>query len=226
MGGIGSGRVSARASVEASLAVRLASLYPAIRKAQATALTQGGKLTWSTPDLVQSARYVVSPGVAGVLVLTLYPDSGDWFSVEPILFVSARQPRGGLRWWMCCPTCRRRTRALFLHEQRWCCRRCADLTYQSSRDSDKRLGPLLRSIEQAWLTKTPGGPDLDIPAPPSKGDVLQDVLARPGATRDLRLQLKARRLALSRLLHGRPLYRLERSRTPQRRENPAPGPSV
>jgi hypothetical protein len=58
---------------------------------------------------------------------------------------------GGVRWWFLCPltkngvACGRRVRKLFLSGEYFGCRRCHDLVYRSSQESDSRVYVALRS---------------------------------------------------------------------------------
>ena len=51
---------------------------------------------------------------------------------------------GGLRYWLLCPRCGRRVGKLYLVD-RWACRRCHKLSYQSQRLSKN---PLLRGLQR------------------------------------------------------------------------------
>ena len=51
---------------------------------------------------------------------------------------------GGLRYWLLCPRCGRRVGKLYLVD-RWACRRCHNLSYQSQRLSKN---PLLRGLQR------------------------------------------------------------------------------
>ena len=61
---------------------------------------------------------------------------------------------GGRRWWFICPlvvngqVCNRRVGALYLASGKYFgCRHCHNLTYQSSKEHDKRIGALMRNPE-------------------------------------------------------------------------------
>ena len=62
--------------------------------------------------------------------------------------LTTTKPRfGGLRYWFMCPRCGRRVGKLY-HAERWACRRCHHLTYQSQRRSSRlSKNPLLRSLQ-------------------------------------------------------------------------------
>ena len=45
---------------------------------------------------------------------------------------------GGVRYWFCCPLCGQRVGCLYSHDDYFCCRTCANLTYESRNES--RLG--------------------------------------------------------------------------------------
>ena len=54
---------------------------------------------------------------------------------------------GGLRYWFLCPRCGRRVGKLY-HVERWGCRHCHNLAYQSQRRSGRlSKNPLLRSLQ-------------------------------------------------------------------------------
>ena len=63
--------------------------------------------------------------------------------------LTSTTPRfGGLRYWFLCPRCGRRVGKLY-HVERWACRRCHNLAYQSQRHS-RHLSkhPLLRGLQR------------------------------------------------------------------------------
>jgi hypothetical protein len=57
-----------------------------------------------------------------------------------VMLLGYRAPFGGVRWWLACPECGQRRRALYsVHTVRWRCRKCSGLAYHS-----QRLAPLDR----------------------------------------------------------------------------------
>lgn len=72
---------------------------------------------------------------------------------EPIPVVTTQPYFGGVRWWFICPltvdvrACQRRVRKLYLPSggRYFGCRTCYNLTYESVREHDDRVGRLLRS---------------------------------------------------------------------------------
>lgn len=209
MGGIGSGRSAGKPSIEASINLSLRAIASMLGTTEANSLPVEQVLTWSHANrLAFATGALLTPSVEGSAVLMLQPRVQDWFAVEPIALVSTPQPRGGRRWWFRCPECSRRCRALFVAERRWRCRRCAGLTYQSSRASDKRLGPLLREIEHVWRSDKPlNSRTIDTGGGGEQRSAVAAAQAALPSTLDLRLQLRAQRLALKRLLEGKALYR-------------------
>jgi len=66
--------------------------------------------------------------------------------------LDATRPRfGGTRWWFLCPSCGRRFRRLHLAPgyESFACRVCLNLTYESVRTHDGRLGFFLKHPEAA-----------------------------------------------------------------------------
>lgn len=74
---------------------------------------------------------------------------------EPIPVVTTQPYFGGVRWWFICPltvngrACQRRARKLYLPSggRYFGCRICYNLTYESVRTHDDRVGRLLRNPE-------------------------------------------------------------------------------
>jgi hypothetical protein len=74
---------------------------------------------------------------------------------QRIEFVSTSLAWGGVRWWFACPLCSRRVGCLYLPPEEFYfgCRRCYELTYQSSNrtrrrsDFKKRMRAIDKKIE-------------------------------------------------------------------------------
>jgi hypothetical protein len=54
---------------------------------------------------------------------------------------------GGVRYWLTCPCCQSRVRALYMPSEshRWECRLCHRLTYRSVREHDNRVAKLMKN---------------------------------------------------------------------------------
>lgn len=212
MGGIGSGRIGARATIEERISLHILAVRPTILAVQATGYPVEGRHTYSgSAHMTLCCRFRISLSCADELILTLHAEGTDWFANQSLELATTPQPRGGYRWWFCCPTCRRRAATLFINQRLWCCRLCAGLTYRSCCVSDKRLNPIIRRLEQDWRRWADEDTDHTLPHPLGPGPSLDQAATILSSTRDLRLYLKGQRLALERLTKGRALYRAEAS---------------
>jgi hypothetical protein len=59
---------------------------------------------------------------------------------QPVYFSWTRPKFGGRRPWFLCPRCIRRVALLYLRGERWACRICCDLAYQSELECKGRRG--------------------------------------------------------------------------------------
>lgn len=99
--------------------------------------------------------------------------SGLWPNIACRLDASA-QPKGGVRWWLLCPTCNRRRVKLHRPDaaSEWRCRLCYDLGYLSrrldqvaslQRQAERLLGYLAMRAIFRGAAKGAGGPDYPRP---------------------------------------------------------------
>jgi len=209
MGGYGSGRQRERPLAEELPALRVRDLRHAIR-----AVTSGGSghqtIMWT-----QSGRTIfrlhcmIVAYAPGALRLLLAPSEREAFASESLALSATPQHLGGQRWWFLCPACARRAGMLFLHVQHWRCRRCIQISYQSSCHSDKRLGPLLEQIAHAWAGQSDdpldGLQSALIPLAEDRG--VATARATLAVTQPLRLLQKAEQLAFRRFQRGVPISR-------------------
>jgi hypothetical protein len=77
------------------------------------------------------SRGILPPTGSGPVEVERYLDRERmwiWLNATP-------QPRGGMRWWIACPTCDRRSGKLWRapERQEWLCRVCINLGYRSRR---------------------------------------------------------------------------------------------
>lgn len=152
MGGYGSGRPGSRPVAEHSLALPIKRFRRDIAalveqtKPGCTASTHD-RLVWTS-----GARYEVASagyqlyyyGWAGALTLHLsYSHNKE--PVHDVIGIEATPCHfGGVRYWFWC-RCGRRVGVLYAPGKYWRCRRCYNITYQSSNDSDRRVSRLLRN---------------------------------------------------------------------------------
>jgi hypothetical protein len=68
---------------------------------------------------------------------------------------------GGVRYWFVCPSCNRRASKIHVApgSRHFRCRNCADLTYRSCQESDKRVSALIRNPEMLKKMLDAGGKD-------------------------------------------------------------------
>ncbi len=73
----------------------------------------------------------------GELRLSYHSPSAGRQVLQTVYLTTTRPHYGGLRWWFCCPRCRRRVARLHLPSrvQRFGCRTCHDLSYESAQTS-------------------------------------------------------------------------------------------
>jgi hypothetical protein len=173
MGGYGSGRPGNRPIAEESLALPLDRHFLAsIARLQRAGIGHAGHvLTWYRGDhkiaACGVAFYLPPDGHIGMVLS--YSLNGDPRR-QAITIDWTATPFGRRPWWQC-PLCRRRCARLYNPQgHSWYCRRCWNVTYTSSNESDKRL-----AYGRCW-------------------DVLdQDVLGRAASTGALIMALRAHR---------------------------------
>lgn len=102
--------------------------------------------TWRDPDTQEpvasvAVRITTTLGCAPKMVLGYTTDRGDDASaVASVVDLDKTRPHfGGVRYWFICPSCKRRVAKLYVpfRHDRFLCRRCHGLTYQSSQDSHR-----------------------------------------------------------------------------------------
>lgn len=135
MGGYGSGREGRRPVEDQSLELRF---DPALHRALADIRMCGGvvarTVTWSRCErqIAQIGLYLFPDQ----LVLAYTANGEERRQAFPIVYTPT--PYGARPWWQC--TCGRRCLRLYNpHVYSWRCRRCWNVTYRSSCESDKRL---------------------------------------------------------------------------------------
>lgn len=151
MGGLGSGkRRSKKATVEGRTALDTRDLKR-LRMLMPGTTNRTGRLEWPTRDgQGSSLGYTISVGPTfGALVIE-YRVGGEPFRYS-ITLEATPCHLGGVRWWFRCPlsragvACGRRVRKLYFGGRYYGCRRCLNLTYRSSQESDGRVYALARA---------------------------------------------------------------------------------
>lgn len=101
---------------------------------------------WRHPDTQEpvasvNIRITSSHGCTPTVVLTYQTDRREAASgVTSVVDLVKTFPFfGGVRWWFICPSCNRRAAKLYIpfRHDRFLCRRCHGLTYQSCQDSHR-----------------------------------------------------------------------------------------
>lgn len=155
MGGLGSGqRWRKKGVVEGRLAIDTADLK------RMELLTPGpaeraGALEWrragaEKPTSSVSYRLTVGPSAGTLRLLYSMKSLGADFDY-PVRLVTTSCHLGGVRWWFVCPlvkngaVCGRRVRKLYLCGRYFGCRRCHNLSYRSTQESDSRVYALARA---------------------------------------------------------------------------------
>jgi hypothetical protein len=159
MGGYGSGRRSRRKlTAEECRALDIARLPVREFLNQSNWLTV---LSWSNyaGEVTGSVGYTCEPwgSRSGALRFRYsVTHAGETIQIdEPIPVVTTQPHYGGVRWWFICPltvngnACQRRVRKLYLPSggRYFGCRTCYNLTYESVRTHDDRVGKLCRNPE-------------------------------------------------------------------------------
>lgn len=102
--------------------------------------------TWRDPDTQApvasvAVRITSTLGCAPKMALRYTTNRGEVASsVVSVVDLDKTLPHfGGVRYWFICPSCKRRVAKLYVpfRHDRFLCRRCHDLTYQSSQDSHR-----------------------------------------------------------------------------------------
>lgn len=152
MGGSGSGnwpRVSTGPSVEGSLALDVNQLVKAGLMKHGNHL---GALKWTRGiggnNMASLSYEMVDYGTDELALEVAYAltrHREQETVQDTIWFMSTYPNLGGVRWWLACPRCGRRSGKLYLRPggTRFLCRRCHGLKYSSQRES-----PMHRAISQ------------------------------------------------------------------------------
>lgn len=149
MGGAGSGgwcRTGVKRTVEQARALRIGSILDLMRPGSLGI----GTIQWrdalgavvADVGAVVDLRPEVPPGVR-----LRYRVASAGAVDERVPLVTTQMHHGGRRWWLACPSCRRRAGVLYLTNGRFICRRCGRLGYESQRTSH-RVYELARLAEQ------------------------------------------------------------------------------
>jgi hypothetical protein len=141
MGGYGSGRSGGRPIAEQSLALSfdrgLHASLAALKRSGERAHFHTARWTMAGRERATCGLYLIQKQDGGALMVLSYTVNGtprqqaidiDWTPT----------PFGQRPWWRC-PRCARRCLRLYNPGAGWFCRRCGDVTYLSSNESDKRL---------------------------------------------------------------------------------------
>jgi hypothetical protein len=113
-----------------------------------------GVLTWSRGgERASQIAYRLTVGAdAGTLRLVYSTTTDPPADLDyPVPLVATPCHLGGVRWWFLCPlarggvACGRRVRKLYLGGRYFGCRRCHNLTYRSTQQSDARVYALARA---------------------------------------------------------------------------------
>jgi hypothetical protein len=152
MGGYGSGRAGWRIKVENCLTL---SMYKLQRDGLLKWWT--GTLTWrwkSTGEETGSVSFRVDHGNDRFILQYTKTFQGEKRHVEdPIAFHTTGAQFGGVRYWFNCPSCWRRSAKLYLPSGGlyFRCRRCYNLTYESSNESHRFDSLFSRNAEETRL---------------------------------------------------------------------------
>jgi hypothetical protein len=157
MGGYGSGhRITRKSTVEECRAVDIAVLPVSDFASQSI---WPRVITWRNykDEVTASIGYRCEPQSSGSAILRFsysVTRNGNEIKIEePIRVVTTHPYFGGVRWWFICPLasdgkgCQRRVRKIYLSpgNRYFGCRACYNLTYESVRSHDNRVGRLLRT---------------------------------------------------------------------------------
>ncbi|MCP5361149.1 MAG: hypothetical protein H6908_00700 [Hyphomicrobiales bacterium] len=157
MGGMGSGqwyRWDSRDTVEDYCSLRIGYL---VRKGYiARGTRQVGRLCWEAGDSTLATIRFESNLQDGALPYfrVMYGNASNGKHDDYMIRLVATVPHyGGERWWFQCPHCRQRVGVLYLGAERFACRTCYGLAYQSTRET-----PSMRYLRRArTLHKRLGG---------------------------------------------------------------------
>jgi hypothetical protein len=157
MGGYGSGRrIRRKTTVEESRELDIAK-FPAAEFAYQSSWPR--VVSWRNyrDEVTASVGYTCEPCGNGSAVLRFkysVTRGGETIQIdEPITVVTTQPYFGGVRWWFICPliangrVCRERVRKLYLPSggRYFGCRTCYNLTYESVRTHDDRVGKLCKN---------------------------------------------------------------------------------
>jgi hypothetical protein len=159
MGGYGSGRrIRRKTTVEESRELDIAK-FPVAEFAYQSSWPR--VVTWRNhmDEVTATIGYTCEPlGSDSAILRFKYSvtRAGEKIQIdEPIQVVTTKPNFGGVRWWFICPltvngiACQRRVRKLYLASggRYFGCRICYNLTYESVRTHDDRVGKLCRDPE-------------------------------------------------------------------------------
>jgi hypothetical protein len=152
MGGYGSGqRWSKKGVVEGRYCLDTADLKRWQLLAPG-ATERAGSFRWGRDQAGASVSYRLAiRGDVGTLRLLYSMKSANADLDYSVRLVTTPCHLGGVRWWFVCPlardgvVCGRRVRKLYLSGRYFGCRRCHNLAYTSSQESDSRAYALLRA---------------------------------------------------------------------------------
>lgn len=155
MGGFGSGQKwSKKGVVEGRLAIDTADLKR--WKLLVSGITdRAGSFEWrrgweDKPSSSVGYRLTVGPAAGTLRLLYSMKSLGADFDYT-VRLVTTSCHLGGVRWWFVCPlvkngaVCGRRVRKLYLCGRYFGCRRCHNLSYRSTQESDSRVYALARA---------------------------------------------------------------------------------
>jgi hypothetical protein len=93
---------------------------------------------WRDPRGQELASVTVTALTDRVILSYILPHRSDLKVHEDVPLFVTIGPWGATRRWVGCPACRRRAAILYLHQERFRCRRCAQLAYPSQYPSQGR----------------------------------------------------------------------------------------
>ena len=113
---------------------------------------QSGLLHWGEGENRSTVGYTLAVEADSAILVPTYNiiKTGERMEYS-IRLVTTKCHFGGLRWWFICPlvvsgvACGGRVRKLYLPGRYFGCRKCLDLTYTSSQESDRRVYDAARS---------------------------------------------------------------------------------
>lgn len=114
--------------------------------------TRSGSFHWGEGEKRSTVGYTLAAEAASATLVPTYNivKTGERMEYS-IRLVTTPCHFGGLRWWFICPlvvsgvACGGRVRKLYLPGRYFGCRKCLDLTYRSTQESDRRVYEAVRS---------------------------------------------------------------------------------